>query len=167
MNRSTNTPSLSSSRTGSLGGGLAKLLTIAVIVFLGGMFLRATLNGGSGGGGSQAIPASFAGYSSLQPALADAAGGPVLAFATADWCGPCQTFKKGALADEQFANWITQNGVKGVYLDSTSGHPDADKLGVQAIPTLVFFRDGKEVARNTGGMSTTQLIAWLERANKS
>lgn len=146
------------------GGVLAKVIVAAVVLVLGGLFLRAALNSG-GGGGVAAMPAGFE-HTSLKAAMDQAQGGPVLAFATADWCGPCQALKKGAMADPRFEQWMTQNGVRAVYLDATNGNDEANQLGVQAIPTLIYFRNGRETARTTGVMPIDRLVSWMEQANK-
>ena len=43
--------------------------------------------------------------------------------------------------------------------------PDlSNALGVRAIPTLIVFRGGKEIARSAGAMSRPALVDWTRRA---
>ena len=37
----------------------------------------------------------------------------------------------------------------------------AGLLGIQGIPTMILFYEGKEVARTSGAMSTTQIVRWV------
>lgn len=36
------------------------------------------------------------------------------------------------------------------------------RFGIRSIPTLVVFRDGKEVARTSGALGAPQLTQWIE-----
>ena len=43
--------------------------------------------------------------------------------------------------------------------------PDASAaLGVSGIPALILMKDGQEVARQAGAMTTDQIIAWMNQA---
>ena len=35
------------------------------------------------------------------------------------------------------------------------------RFGIRSIPTLILFRNGKEIARQSGAMQASQLTAWL------
>lgn len=88
---------------------------------------------------------------------------PVLVFATADWCGPCQTFKRGALKDAAVIDLITTQ-TEPVYVDIDE-HPElASSLGVQGIPAVIIVRDGKVTAHISGAVSAPALLTWLDRA---
>ncbi len=151
------------SRRGSGAVGfIAKLALLAGAVLLGSMFFRAMLNSGQ-----SEKPEVFVGHTSLAEALGEARGGPVLAFATADWCGPCQVFKRGALADAEFAHWVEANNVTTAYLDLTGDNPEGQQLGIASIPTLLYFKDNVEVSRSSGVLSSTELIDWLNSAKGS
>ncbi len=40
----------------------------------------------------------------------------------------------------------------------------AAELGVSGIPTLILFRDGRVVARQSGAISAGQIVAWTTQA---
>jgi thiol:disulfide interchange protein len=94
-------------------------------------------------------------------------GKPVLVFATADWCGPCQRLKRTTLADARVNETILAR-TEPVYLDLTYASSDAalaavaQQLGVGGIPDLMLIRHGDVIARQVGGASANDLIAWLE-----
>ncbi len=110
------------------------------------------------------MPAAFDKTVTLAQATSQAAhtGKPVLVFATADWCGPCQSFKKNALKDKTVEQWITIN-THAVYLDCTKEVPaEAHGLPIKAFPTLLLVRNGKAVASLEGAEPTSTVIAWFE-----
>ncbi len=93
-------------------------------------------------------------------------GKPVLALATADWCGPCQHLKRGALTDSEVVAKIKSTTTP-VYVDVTdSNDPAAREAGrmlrVEGIPALILVRDGEEVSRLVGSRSSAEIIAWLD-----
>ncbi len=108
------------------------------------------------------VPPAFAAGTPLEVALAESAADhrPVVAFYTADWCGPCTTLKKGALVDPRAEKLLAVTHA--VLVDCTNGPPRADPYGIEGFPTLIELRDGKEVSRVVGAVPTDELIAWLE-----
>lgn len=113
------------------------------------------------------MPASFDGSVTLDVAMAraESSGRPVLALATADWCGPCQTFKRGALSDPEVTRFITEN-TEAAYVDlSDANDPEASEaarmLSVMSIPALVLIDDKQEVSRIEGGVGASKLMDWL------
>ena len=122
-------------------------------------------------GGVAPRPAAFEGTRDLAAALAASkeSGKPVLAFVTADWCGPCQALKRGALIDPKVEAAI-KSGTEAVYVDATGYNADAESLGVKSIPVLVVLRPGdgkpREVSRLMGDADPEHILDWLAGAMK-
>ena len=94
-------------------------------------------------------------------------GKPILAFFTADWCGPCQSFKQNVLTDAGVARALESRFVL-VKIDLTEGTGApaiaAQQLGVRSIPTLIVYdAGGQHIDTASGGMSPAQLIQWLDQ----
>ncbi|MBV4460700.1 thioredoxin TrxC [Pseudomonas sp. COR58] len=82
---------------------------------------------------------------------------PLLVDVWADWCGPCKSF---APVFEQAAAQLAGK-CRLAKLDSEANQQLAAQLGIRSIPSLILFRNGKEVARQSGAFPLPQLMAWL------
>jgi len=83
---------------------------------------------------------------------------PVLVDFWAEWCGPCKMMSPvlDKLADER----ATRLQVGKV---NTDEQPDlAARFGIRSIPTLILFRDGKEIGRQSGAVNGRALGRWLD-----
>ena len=80
--------------------------------------------------------------------------------ATAGWCPPCKQMDRTTWLDEGLIKWINDKGVA-VYLDVDKEPALAKELRVEAMPTIVVFKDGKEFDRVVGYQSAEQMLAWL------
>lgn len=85
---------------------------------------------------------------------------PVLVDFYADWCGPCKVM---APVLDEFAR--TRSGeVLVAKLDTDRNPTMASRFGIRGIPTLIVFRGGREVARETGAVPRARLEALLASA---
>ncbi len=83
---------------------------------------------------------------------------PLLVDVWAEWCGPCKSF---APIFEQAAAQLAGR-CRLAKLDSEANQQLSGQLGIRSIPSLILFRDGKEVARQSGAFPLQQLLAWLK-----
>ncbi|NMN04059.1 MULTISPECIES: thioredoxin [unclassified Novosphingobium] len=83
---------------------------------------------------------------------------PVLVDFWADWCGPCKMI---APALEEIAEELGDK-VTIAKVDIMENTTTASDFGVQSIPLLILFKDGKPVAQKLGAAPKSQLKGWLE-----
>ena len=88
---------------------------------------------------------------------------PVLVDFYADWCGPCKMM--APFVDELAAKSSGKALI--AKLDTDHAQRVAAQFNIRGIPTTIVFRDGAELARQTGAMPLRALEALLERAGPS
>ena len=83
---------------------------------------------------------------------------PVLVDFWAEWCGPCKMI---APALEQIGEELGDK-VTIAKMDIMENPETPAKFGVQNIPLMLLFKDGKVVAQKVGAAPRSQLQQWLE-----
>lgn len=75
----------------------------------------------------------------------------------APWCGPCRMmaphYERAAAELEPL--------VRLAKLNTEDHQQSAAKFGIRGIPTLIAFRNGREVARQSGAMDYAGLTRWI------
>ena len=71
---------------------------------------------------------------------------PVLVDFFADWCGPCKL--AAPILEELSQDYAGK--VEIAKLDVDESNKTAGSFGVMSIPTIIMFKDGKEVERKVG-----------------
>lgn len=87
---------------------------------------------------------------------------PVLVDFSATWCGPCQMLTPVLkLVKERLGNRVTI-----LKIDIDENIKMAAKYDVRGVPTLLLFQNGKQLWRQSGVLSTEELInIILEKSN--
>lgn len=98
-------------------------------------------------------------FSSFQELLASTQV-PVLVDFYATWCGPCQIM---AQIIEQVNPQIS-NRLQVVKIDTDKYPGLASEYGIEALPTLVLFKNGQPVDRIEGVLQAPQLVQRLQRS---
>ena len=100
-----------------------------------------------------------------------ATGKPIMAdFTGSDWCPPCIALKKNVFETQEFKSWASENVVL-LELDFPKHKPQpqtirvqnqqlAQKLGIQAYPTVIFLSpDGKRLGKMGFASNASQWLA--------
>jgi thioredoxin 1 len=99
-------------------------------------------------------------YSDTEPRRAevDALAGPAVIEFGNSWCGHCR--RAQPLIAEAFAK---HPGLRHLKIADASGRRLGRSFGVRLWPTLVFLRDGKEIARLVRPQSAAEIARALDK----
>ena len=88
---------------------------------------------------------------------------PVLVDFWAEWCAPCRML---APTVEAVAEHYGDNASV-VKMNVDDNPSTAQRYGIKGIPTLILFRDGKEVERVVGATSKESITRMIEKFTNS
>ena len=83
--------------------------------------------------------------------------GTVLVDFFATWCGPCKMLSPVL---EEISQEVNATIIK---VDVDEAGPLAALYGIQAVPTLILFKDGKPVETRMGYQNKNQLLAFVNQ----
>lgn len=113
------------------------------------------------------VPNVFEGSPRLAEAIAQssATGKPVFAIFTADWCPPCQSYKRGSLSESRVASALRDRAIP-VYVNVDRDTEDLATLerlgmGVRSLPTTVVLAGGEIRTHAVGAQGAGDVLAML------
>ena len=88
----------------------------------------------------------------------------------ATWCGPCKVIEKAV--EDMKEDIKNRSGhpletLQYVMIDIDQEEETAKSYDIRAVPTMMLFKDGKNIATKLGAMTKTTLSKWIQETIES
>jgi thioredoxin 1 len=84
---------------------------------------------------------------------------PVLVDFWAEWCGPCRGL--APKLEEIGAEMSSQLEIVKMNVDENRAVPE--KFGIRSIPTMILFKDGRDVGQLLGNLPKEEIVALIKK----
>ena len=84
---------------------------------------------------------------------------PVVVDFWAPWCGPCKVMGPNFTA----AAVELEPDYRLLKLNTENAEQISAQWSIRSIPTMIVFKNGKELARTSGAMDQSQIISWVRQ----